>query len=119
NTPSRRLRAHARGISSRIARRLAWFNGSGPEFIDASRGTQPAGTVQAPQLSSACASMRSPRRSGTDTVIETHTLLGRAEVDTAGHCRLGRPINSELPGDDRPGLVAGLYTQADALLNAG
>jgi hypothetical protein len=90
--------------------RVAWFQGTGPEFVEASTGL--------------------------DVIYEKDTLApvnpaDRLEIDRAELIayrpsyrfisytlrRIGRPINLHLAGDDRPELVAAVYAEADAWLS--
>lgn len=155
--------------------RVAWFQGTGPEFVEASKGIHRQG-LSKHRLSPAIVRGRGDRGiAETDAIIETRTQLGEVAVDTAAHCRLlsrvrkddgvwrlasldciyekdtlrpvnpsrrleideqrlsrgrpsyqflcynletlGRPVNLELPGVDRPDLIQALYAEADAWLD--
>jgi SnoaL-like domain len=68
--------------------RVAWFTGSGPEFVEASRSIHQSGQ------SKHRLSIPRVRVNGahgiveTDTIIETRTKFEEVEVDTAASCRL-------------------------------
>lgn len=154
--------------------RVAWFSGTGPDFVEASRGIHREGQSKH-RLSPSVVQIYGNRGvAETDTVIETRTWLGDVEIDTAAYCRLlsrvrkdngvwrlsgldciyekdtiqtiepsqhleidtkrlqsyrpsyrwlcynlealGRPINANLPGDDRKDLVEALYREVDEWL---
>jgi hypothetical protein len=68
--------------------RVAWFEGSGVEFVEASRGIHRDGQSKH-RLSPPFIRVRGDRGlAETDTVIETRTRFGEIEVDTAAHRRL-------------------------------
>lgn len=61
--------------------RVAWFQGTGFEFVEASKGMH--------RLSPTIVRLNGDRSiAETDTVIETRTLYGDIEVDTTANCRL-------------------------------
>ena len=151
--------------------RVAWFQGPGLEFVEASKGMHREGQSKH-RLSPPIVRVNGDRGlAETDTVIETRTRYSGIEVDTSANCRLfsrvrrddgiwrlmsldviyekdrlvpvnpsdqlminreelqsyrpsyrflcctlnsiGRKIDPMLPGDDRPELIAALYTEAE------
>jgi len=151
--------------------RVAWFQGTGFEFVEASKGLHRQGQSKH-RLSPSLVRLHGERAlAETDTLIETRTRLEDIEVDTTAHgrllsrvrrdagiwrlasldfiyekdmmapvnpsdqllinreelrqyrpsyrflCynlkRLERKIDPNLPGDDRPELVAALYAEAE------
>jgi len=151
--------------------RVAWFQGNGFEFVEASKGMHRQGQSKH-RLSPTIVRLNGDRSiAETDTVIETRTLYGDIEVDTTANCRLfsrvrrdgglwrlasldviyektclppvnpsdhltlnreelqsyrpsyrflcytlhsiGRSVDPNLPGDDRPDLVEALYAEAE------
>lgn len=155
--------------------RVAWFQGSGPEFVEASKGLHRDGQSKH-RLSPTIVRVNGDHGvAETDTVIEVRTEIRGIEADIASNCRLlsrvlrddgtwrlasldciyekdairsvipaeqlpidsellrtfrpsyrficynlhvhGRPVNSDLPGDDRKDLVDALYQEANAWLS--
>ena len=151
--------------------RVAWFQGTGFEFVEASKSMHRQGQSKH-RLSPTLVRLHADRGlAETDTVIETRTLFGDIEVDTTANCRLlnrvrrdngiwrlasldviyekdmlapvnpsdqlminreelrqyrpsyrflcytlhsiGRSVNPNLPGDDRPELIAALYAETE------
>ena len=151
--------------------RVAWFHGTGFEFVEASKGIHRQGQSKH-RLSPTLVRLNDDRGlAETDTVIEVRTLFGDIEVDITANCRLlsrvrkddgiwrlasldaiyekdmlvpvnpsdrleinreelrqyrssyrflcytnqhmGRSVNPNLPGDDRPDTVAALYSEAE------
>jgi hypothetical protein len=156
--------------------RLSWFQGTGFEFVEASKARYRPGKSKH-RLSPSLIRLNGDRSlAETSAVIELRKLFGDIEVDTSANCRflnrvrrdngiwrlasldaiyekdrlapanpsdqvildreqlrqyrpsyqflcytlhsLGREIDSNLPGEDRPELVAALYAEAeDWLMN--
>jgi hypothetical protein len=68
--------------------RVAWFEGSGPAFVEASKGIHREGQSKH-RLSPPLVRVAGDRGvAETDTLIETRTRFGDVEVDTTSHCRL-------------------------------
>jgi len=68
--------------------RVAWFQGNGFEFVEASKGMHRQGQSKH-RLSPTIVRLNGDRSlAETDTVIETRTLYGDIEVDTTANCRL-------------------------------
>src|SRR5258708_32321297 len=85
--------------------RVAWFQGNGFEFVEASKGMHRQGQSKH-RLSPTTVRRNGDRTlSETDTVIETRTLYGDIEVDTTANCRLF----SRLRRDDCVWRLAGLH----------
>ncbi|HKF38500.1 MAG TPA: nuclear transport factor 2 family protein [Ktedonobacteraceae bacterium] len=68
--------------------RVAWFQGTGFEFVEASKSLHRVGQSKH-RLSPTLIRLNDDRAlAETDAVIETRTLLRGIEVDTSAHCRL-------------------------------
>ncbi len=68
--------------------RVAWFQGTGFEFVEASKGLHRQGQSKH-RLSPTLVRLNGDRAlAETDAVIETRTRYGDMEVDTAANCRL-------------------------------
>jgi hypothetical protein len=68
--------------------RVAWFQGTGFEFVEASKGMHRQGQSKH-RLSPTLVRLHGDRGlAETDTVIETRTLFREMEIDTTANCRL-------------------------------
>ncbi len=68
--------------------RVAWFEGSGHDFVEASKGIHRDGLSQH-RLSPAIVGVNGSRAlAETSCLIETRVMWGEIEVDTAASCRL-------------------------------